>query len=464
MQGVNANLFNIGKTALYAFRQGMGVTGQNIANASSAGYSRQRLVLSANTPYASSVGLLSSGVTVVRVESVRDAYLHNRIMLETQELGKWETMSETAKRLENIFSESTSYGLNTLMSEFWNSWQETANSPLGYAERTVLIGSGDRLANRIRSITQDMTNLKYDLDSRVKLNVSTINQLASSIANLYGKIGIFEKSGSEASDLRDSREQLLKELASLIDINILEDEEGMTAVMLSNGRPLVSKGVSWNIIYRSLLAGSGTDGLTTLFWHDASVPDNEINSAIQSGKLNTLIQARDMLIPQYMQQLDDLAAAIINQVNALHQAGDDLHGNPGIAFFSGSGASDIAMGFDQPELVAAAEAGGGAGDNRNAIAIAGLGEQLIMNDNTASFYSFLAAMTASAGNESLQAQRHYEYRRDMLELMENYRESVSGVSLDEEMINLIQYQHAYSSAAKLISASDEMLKTLLAMI
>ncbi len=456
MQSINGNVFDIARSALYAAQQGMSITSQNIANANTPGYSRRRLVLTANAPYMGPTGYISTGVSTGEAISIRDQFLNNRILSETQDLNRWETSGYAAQRLQSVFGESSDYGLNTLMSEFWNGWQEVSNSPLGYAERSVLLENGSAMADQFRRMYEETAAIRRDLDSRVRLSVSEVNRLASETADLNSKIGQLEAGGQTANDFRDMRDIVLKELSELIDITVIEDEEGMASVSLANGLPLVSKGISW-----SIETGANSEGYADLFWDDTAAPSNNITNSIRSGELKGLIEARDTTIPDFTQMLNDLAGEIINQVNALHQAGDDLNGDPGGVFFEGSDASDIALGVFNWEEIAAAETGAGSGNNKNALEIAGLAEEMVMAGNKSTFASYLSGIVSDAGNHALQTERNYNYRKDILNQLENYRESVSGVSIDEEMINLVQYQHAYSAASKLISVSDQMLQTLM---
>ncbi|MDX1707170.1 MAG: flagellar basal body rod C-terminal domain-containing protein, partial [Desulfobacterales bacterium] len=186
------------------------------------------------------------------------------------------------------------------------------------------------------------------------------------------------------------------------------------------------------------------------------------------GKLKGYLEVRDTIIPGNMGRLDTLAQALMTDVNTLHQAGFVLDGSAGQAFFTGLGAVNMAVNANivaDPDLIAAAaDPLTVPGDNRQAIQIVNLQYQLNMSGNTATYNDYYGALIRDTGNEVLKADAYYRHQSDMLAQLENRRESISGVSLDEEMINLIKFQNAYSAAAKMISAADEMLQTVLQMV
>jgi flagellar hook-associated protein 1 FlgK len=201
----------------------------------------------------------------------------------------------------------------------------------------------------------------------------------------------------------------------------------------------------------------------------------DITDGISGGNLKGWLEVRDELIPEYMAKLDELATGIMDAVNDLHQTGygttiDSGTGDPytGLDFFSGSSASDMQVNSeivdDNTKIAAAKEADAIPGDNRLALEIAGLQNDLTMNSATSTFSDFYSSLVSDVGSNTANAQVNYDHETSMVTYLENYRESVSGVSLDEEMINLIKFQHAYESAAKVISTVDEMLQTVIGMV
>jgi len=212
---------------------------------------------------------------------------------------------------------------------------------------------------------------------------------------------------------------------------------------------------------------NSTTGLQDVIWVDSDGNSYVITDDISGGKLGGCLEIRDERIPAWQDQLDELAAALMNEVNALQTGGYDINGGSGVAFFTGTGASDMAVNtdiLDDPGTIAASSSADGApGDGSNASAIAELQNRLLFDSGTSNFSDFYATLVSEVGTAIQSAQAGYESRRDMVEFCTNQRESVSGVSLDEETAKLIVYQNAYEAAAKVISVLDELMETILDM-
>ncbi len=293
--------------------------------------------------------------------------------------------------------------------------------------------------------------------------MADINRLSQQLVDLNQKIISAEANTSVANDYRDSREQVLKELSEFIDINSFEDSFGAAHVLLSSGQPLVGGGQSWQ-----LSTQINASGLKDVVWLDPSGTPTVITGDIDAGKLKGYLKVRDEVITDDMNRLDTLAQTLMTDVNTLHQAGFALDGSAGEVFFNGLGASDVALNSNiaanSDLIAAAADVATIPGDNRQAIAIADLQYQLRMTGNTTTYNDYYSALIRDTGNEVLQSDAYYHHQSDMMAQLESRRESISGVSLDEEMINLIKFQNAYTAAAKMISTADEMMQTVMQMI
>jgi flagellar hook-associated protein 1 FlgK len=209
--------------------------------------------------------------------------------------------------------------------------------------------------------------------------------------------------------------------------------------------------------------------LQDVVWVDGVGNTVNINADIDGGRLKGWLETRDVVIVDLVNRLDILAQNLMTEVNNLHQAGFDLNANAGEVFFDGSAtAAGIAVNAnivaDFNLIAAATDSLTVPGDNRNAIDIANLQNQLVMSANTATFSDYYSSLVRDVGNEVLKADSYHTHQSEMVAQLHNHRESISGVSLDEEMINLLKFQNAYAAAAKLISASDEMIKTVIEMI
>ena len=250
-----------------------------------------------------------------------------------------------------------------------------------------------------------------------------------------------------ANDYRDKRDVVLKELAELIDINPFEDERGAVTALIANGRPLVSGSSVWQ-----LSTETNASGLQDVVWVDGAGNTVNINADISGGKLKGWLEARDVVTVDLVNRLDTLAQNLMTEVNNLHQAGFDLNGIAGEVFFDGSAtAAGIAVNAnivaDFNLIAAATDPLTVPGDNRNAIDIANLQNQLVMSGNTATFSDYYSTLVRDVGNEVLKADSYHTHQSEMVTQLNNYRESISGVSLDEEMINLIISSDAVTSFA-----------------
>ncbi|MBW1700778.1 MAG: flagellar hook-associated protein FlgK [Deltaproteobacteria bacterium] len=463
MTGIYGVILNSGRGALLAQQKAIEITGHNIANVNTPGYSRQRVNLAANDPLYSGIGLMGGGVRATEIQRIYDRFLGLQINNENQNLGRWEARKGALERVEIIFDESSGYGLNQAMSEFWNAWQDLANNPSGHVERVTLLAKSETMATTFNNMYSNLEQVQKDIDTSIRGTVEEINLIAQQVADLNQKIVEVEVNGQNANDYRDSRDLLLRELSSMIDINTFENNDGSVTVSVGSGKPLVESIFAW-----SLSTETNASGLQDIVWVDSDGNTTDITNDISGGKLKGWIEARDVAIPDYLDRLDDLAANIISEVNALHSNGFGLDGSTGNDVFTGTSASDMAVNqliADDVNLIAAAgSAGGVPGDNSNAIAIANLQNDLLMGGNTATFDDYFNSIVSDVGSGVQNATVNFNHQYSMVEHLDNYRESISGVSLDEEMVNLVKYQHAYNAAAKLISLVDELLNTVISMV
>ena len=454
-------LLDIGRGALLAHQNAISITGHNIANVNTPGYSRQRVNLATSLGLTSASGQMGAGVRVSDIQRIYDQFLGSQINTESYNLGKWEAQKSSLERVEIIFDETTGFGLNQAMGDFWNAWQDLANNPEGHTERQVLVAKSEIMAEAFNKISSDLNQQQNDIDSSIEGAVIEINTIAGQISDLNIKISDIEKSGQSANDLRDERDLLLKELSSMIDISSFEGDDGQVTVLVGNGRPLVQPPYSL-----SLSTVTNASGHEDVVWVDRDGNSVDITNDISGGKLKGWLEVRDVKIEDYKTRLDDLASSIITEVNNLHTAGFDLNGAAGGAFFTGTSASDIAVDtniINDVNLIAASGTGA-PGDNSNSIAIVNLQNGLLMSGGTATYDDFYNSLVSDVGIDAQSAQMNYDHQTAMASSLDNYRESISGVSLDEEMVNLVKFQHAYDAAAKLISAVDEMMNTVMNMV
>ena len=460
-------LLSTGVGALLSQQRAISVTGNNIANVNTPGYSRQRVNMETNLPMDTSVGPISMGVHTTTVERVYDRFLGVQMNNANADLGRWEAQKGALERVEVVVDESGGYGLNQALSDFWNSWQDLSMNPSGTTERSVVAAKSQALADSLHQKYADLEQAQADIDAAVRSGVEDINRLSAEIADLNQKIARTEADGTvNANDYRDSRDLALKQLSEIIGINSFEDADGRVVVSVGSGRTLVESGNT------TALTPSPSAGHADIVWPGNTGATQNISNEITSGRMAGWLQARDTKIDSYKDRLNALAANLIAEVNTLHTAGFDLNGVAGIDFFEGSGAADMAVDqaiLDDPGLIAAASTAAGGAGRRRAMQMRAIADLRNGPDDGRRHRRHLRRRrqrrwSARSGTTCRRPRPIQSHQADMLDYLDSYRESISGVNLDEEMVNLVKYQAAYTAAAKMITMGDDMLSTLMNMI
>lgn len=450
------NVLGIGRSALQVQQTGISVTGHNIANVNTPGYSRQRVDLTSGEPVAATPGQMGGGVQAVSVQRMHDRFLGAQIDGQSQELGKWEAEKSGLERLQIIFDETGETGLNHNLQEFWHAWQDLANNPGGSVERSQLVSKSQALSDRFQQMSAAVTDVQSDLDTQIDQAVSDINDKAGQVAALNHRIRQAENMGQAPNDLKDRRDQLVKELSSLA--NVSASESGPVVNISIDGHALVDDETAYALSYTNPDFSIQTSGGSAVI----------AASAITSGKVGGYLAAKTDG-QDYLARLNDLAAGIIDNVNTLHAGGQGLDHSTGLDFFAAgaTSAANIAVNpvivSDPSKIAAAGAAEDVPGGAANAMAIGNLEFQDLMNGNTATFGAYYASLVGDVAGSAKTAADQFDQNTSVMNQLESYRDEVSGVSIDEEMVNLVQFQHAYAAAAKLISATDEMLDVLMNM-
>ena len=459
-------ILNIGRTALLAQQQAIDVTGNNIANANTDGYSRQRVVLETAPTVDTIIGPEGTGVTAAAVERIIDRFIEPQIQGAIQDAYRWEAEQDILERVEIVFNESQGSGLNEALSDFFNAWQDLANNPSGYSERVTLTGKAETLAATFNQAHGDLVQIQADIDTSIDTTVAEINTIAGQLAALNNEISALATAGLNPNDQLDQRDSLLRDLSELIDFTAAQGSDGRVTVTLGDGNVLVGAAPFGQLA----TVADAVTGHKDVVWDSA--PAVDLNGDIGGGRLQGWLEARDTTVQGYIDDLNALATGapdgLMAQVNGLHQAGFDLTGNAGRAFFTGTDAGDLAVNADiladSDLVVAASELAGVPGGNGQAIAIAALQSAATMNGGSATFDDYYNGIVRDVGVQVNLAGDNHDQQSAMVKHLMNYRESVSGVSLDEEMVNLVKFQHAYDAAAKLIKSVDEMLATVINMV
>ncbi len=448
MSGLFGSL-SIAVGALLAEQTAQEVTANNVANANTPGYSRQRPDFVTKDPVVLGNLTLGTGVLLQKIESLRDPILELRIHEETQQHGSLDAFVSSMQQVEVMFNNQSSGDLGQLFSNFFGSLQQLSTDPGSLALRQGVLTTAGNLANGFHTMNNNLQTQRTNLDLNVVQAVTQVNTLTAQIAQLNGQISGLENLGKEANTFVDQRNQLINQLSQLVDVSAIQSDNGLT-LTTSNGTALVAGTRSFD--FSTQLDVSGV--------HHVFSQANDLTGKLTSGKLAGLIQVRDQKIPGLISQLDGLAAGFASAVNTAHQAGFDLNGNAGGNFFTpppagGQGAAaGLQVAITDPALIAGSS-DGSAGSNGNVLALAAVHDQNVANGQTAT--DFYSNLVFSVGNDVANGSAEQDASQLVLQQLQDQRGSVSGVSLDEEATNLIQYQRAFDAAGRMVSTVNEML-------
>jgi len=462
---------NLANRALVAQQIGLDITGHNIANANTDGFTRQAAEMQASVPFTivgttrpQQPGQLGTGAEVVNVKRFRDGFTDLQFRQESQLLGQWTTARDAIAKVEQALNEPSTDGLSGALSRFWNSWSALANNPESQASRKALAESAQTVANQMNQLHRTLKSQQSDLDRDIALRVDDINNLTTRIARLNDQIIRIVGAGDQPNDLKDERDVLIDQLSKLVNMNYTEGTNGAVTINLG-GRTVVYNNQSFalRVDQRDKAGNPDPDGFVNVFFADPtdqSKADPTAPVSITSGQLAGDLQVRDVTLAGFLSDLQDIGAQLIDQVNNVHAQGFGLNDSTGLPFFQGTGADDIAVSsFITGDLdnIAAASSQLSPGDGSNALKIHDLQRELMMAGGSATIEEFYAGQVANLGIQSQQAQGMARNEELLSSHLAQTRQSIGGVSLDEETTNLMRYQHAYNAAARVVTTVDEML-------
>ncbi len=474
---------SIGLRALMAQQTALDTTAHNVANANTDGYTRQQVLMKAapSTSLAINSGLAQAGngVEVSTIRRMRDAFLDNQLRDQLAALGTWDTTKSNMEEIESIFNEPSDQGINALLGKMWASWHDLSANPGSYVARAAVVENSTVLASVIKRAATQLSDARTQADDDITSKVSDVNTWLSQIASLNQQIQQLQVANDPGNDLRDQRDLLLDKLAKALKITYQEQTNGSVTVSV----PVTASGVpaTWDLVNGSsyaLLIANSMSTITVDQDRNIATTADQATLAATDGELVGLQNLRDTTLDPSVTssiagKLDLFASTLITQLNTQFDLGypkeTDTSGLTG--FFTGTGASDIAVRSDlvsNPNLLRAAKAQaivGGApqsygepGDGENAIAIADLQNSTFTIAGTSTTLGdWYNALIGKVGVDSQQAQAMNDNQQLLVDHLTRNREAFSGVSLDEEATNMIQYQRAYEAAARVMTAADEML-------
>jgi flagellar hook-associated protein 1 FlgK len=442
---------NVGLTGLFAAQRGLDVTAHNLANVNTPGYSRQRVEQSAATPNTGLVPVLGPGsygrgVSITGVRQMKDALIESRILDAGSDAGAASVNVDAMSAAQSIVG-SLEEGLGSDLSAFWSAWDELSRQPTQLANRDAVLDAGRRLAGTLRDASAALDRIAVDAASKLTSDVANANDLARRVADLNHSIQEVVAQGGQPNDLYDQRTAAVNELAKLVGATTRPAAAGAVDVLVAGGMLVGASGVT------RLAVGGTPPGVV---WESSGQP------ATVRGSAGALQDIAGPGLDGIRDQLDAIAAGVRDGVNGLHTAGYDLNGAPGEDFFVGTGAADLDVNGSLTAALVAASESGEAADGNQAVAIAALRSRGIVStdggDATAS--DAVANLVGDVGRRVTAAERSATTASATVDALEQRRSETSGVSVDEELTNLLRYQRAYEAAARVITTADQMLDTL----
>lgn len=549
-------IMNAARLGLAAQQEAIDVTGQNVANASTVGYSRQDITF-APTP-GQDIGnvILGTGVQLANVQRAHDQFIFSQIVDEQSATSNTSIRKDVFGQLEALFNQTTGQGLSSSLNSFFSSAQDLSTNPTGLAQRSAVVSAGSSLVLGLNQTSQSLFQNQLSLDQNIQSELTNINSLTSQIADLNKNIHATEADGKSANDLRDQRDTLIKNLSSEVDVNLMSEVNGEVSITLKNGSPLVLANTASTL--QTKINGDNKAFKDVLI-ADASGKTTNVTSIIQSGKLRGMLDMRDKEIPKVQDVLDRFTAGLVREVNSIHQNGQGLDGISGRNFFNdlqpivhnsttNTGNANVAIVNASPSTTSvdkyeftftgantvslknlttgfasgtysftrgsAFDVAGGlsvtitgtaavgdrtqfsisenaastisinsqiisdaskvaagltsASDGANAQNLAELQNALDFNGTSITspgsgaytFNDFYNTITANLGVASQTAQTTATEQAAVMTQLQNRQQSSDGVNLDEEMINMIKFQQAYSASARVLTTVADMLTVL----
>lgn len=443
---------SIALSGLLADQAALDITSNNVANANTPGFSRQRPIFLEGDPVVQGSLTFGTGVVLGSVQSLRDPILELRLNDETQERSQLDATVSAMQQVEVMFGGSSG-DIGSQLNGFFKSLQQLSTTPADPSTRQGVLTAAGNLAGAFRTTVNNLQNQRSNLDLSVVQTVDQINVLGEQIARLNQQISGMENLHEDAGTFIDQRTQLIRQLSELIDVSVVKSNNSLT-ITTTKGVPLVASEKNF-----ALSTQATSSGVQHVF-----VLNSDITAKITAGKLGGVLEVRDQKIPSLAGDLDSLAYGLANAINTAHGMGTDLAGQPGGDLFipppagvTGA-ASSLALAITDPSQLAASS-DGSPGSNGNVTQLLQVQNQAVAAGQTPT--AFYAGIVFHLGSDVSNGAAARDASDLILRQLEDQRSALSGVSMDEEAANLIQYERAYEAAARVITTVNEMTSTVI---
>lgn len=468
-------LLDVGRRGMAVSQTALNTTSHNIANKTTEGYSRQRVDIETNPAVDSGNHRLGTGSKVGAISRTNSPWLEKQIEREGSEFAFIDGKANALSRLEGVLNEQSVKGLNSAIADFFNSFRELATNPESAVPRTQVRESARQLVKNFQDANTQIRSVAAELNKGIEANINDVNVMAKEIAQLNEKIMQVEISGAHANDERDKRDMVVKKLSEKLDIGYAEDSKtGMINVTAGKTGILVA-GTTASLM-KSNFAPDGSAQIFTLP-NGADGARFEITEQFKKGSIGAAIDVRGSTVVDMMDSLNELAYTIADEVNNVHREGFDRYNQQGLDFFDmgtrydedGNATGDFSIDYlklnQQLEKdvgrIAVASKANAPGDNTVANTIHALQFKTIMSNGKTTFDDFYNKKVAEVGLLTKQVGSELESQKFSVDQLKNMRESLSGVSLDEEAAKMIEFQKSFEASAKMIQMADQMFDTII---
>ena len=486
------DLFNIGSSSLRTSKRSLETTSHNISNANTEGFTRQRITHETNLPVENGQNVHGNGVNVREVRRVHDNLIEKNLLRTMSDHSYNEERDFQLGKVEEVFNEINSEGLNKVLNRFFNSFRELSNQPENEVVRSVVRDNANLVATDFRRIHDSIGKAREAIDIKVKTTVEEVNLYTKNITKLNKEIVRLENAGGVANDLRDQRDQIIRNIAENFKVHTYEDKKGQFVVNVQGVGTLVTGGMTNKLVAKTQAGPDGAQGIGKMQIHLEGRPGKPVSRKFLKGNIQALMDTRDNEIEELNDNLDRLAHGLVHSTNAIHRRGyankqipTDENGNvlynedkqyKGFNFFKEpleiknaaamldlsdevkTDLNNISTGLDP----------NAPGDNRIAIAISKLQHEKVFEtsdgDNGITFEEHYHKSVGKIGLTVSKTKLDLEQSSGVLAQAKSIKERLSGVSIDEETANMVKFQHAYDASARMIKTADEMFDSVLGMM
>jgi flagellar hook-associated protein 1 FlgK len=449
-----SRILNIAYRGLSTYQRAMDLTSHNIANAGNSAYSRQRALLGTGRPEYMNGFEWGTGVTIDRIERVRNRYVDNEMRIGLQNYSANDKRASVLSRVEQYFAEPGAAGLSDSIGKFFSSFSELSVSPNSIPLRNKVISQAQHLASNIQSVYAGVDAIKKDTYTEFNATVNEVNTYLQQIQEYNVQISNQTQTGGTANDLMDKRDLAIDRLSELVNINVTYDNSNSANISIGG---TLAADVVHAVEFRTELKNGKLQMVSGR---------DDVAVKLNGGELSGLSKVYSKDIPAYLSQIDEIFSTLVDTVNAQHSTGFNLGDPPmdGINFFDSYNGGVLTINqdiLDDPANIAVSS-DGTSGNGDIALAISDINNQSVLNGNT--LIESYSGLISRLGTDIKTAADSADSTYLLLEQLQYERASISGVSIDEEMTNVIMYQKSYDASAKLVKVADEMLSTIINMV